>query len=326
MMNVHVAEACGSHTEIDLVSGHSDYFQSQVHKEFFFNISPIKVADAVLVPHDAYYFQHYKEYVDYIINLSKRKLVIYSDRGDFPINLSIPNSIALRVAINPGERLKGKIIVPYNIASLQNIPFRSYELEPTISFMGYIPKISPKRILNALRQSPYHPVTGNGAMVRNILEIKSKYLDKNINFISRTDYGVDKTNIALMHKRRIEYLHQIQTSDFILTPRGDANQSARFYEVLSAGRIPVIPNSYIKLPSLAPNRVDMRGMSLLVPVIRGSLTREILYFWRTIKDDQKYFQLQTYIRKLYIEQFEYVGFFRKFFNLSVKELRDLANL
>ena len=56
---------------------------------------------------------------------------------------------------------------------------------------------------------------------------------------------------------RSEYVNAINESDFVSCPRGDANQSARFYESLSAGRIPVLPDTSVISPyalgRLTPN-------------------------------------------------------------------------
>jgi hypothetical protein len=51
----------------------------------------------------------------------------------------------------------------------------------------------------------------------------------------------------LMNNRK-EFLNSIENSQIVWAPRGDANQSMRLYEAMSAGRIVLVPNSNMNFP------------------------------------------------------------------------------
>jgi hypothetical protein len=325
-MKIYVAEKCYRHTIIDLVSGHSGPYQSRIKGDLFHEVGTLSAADAILIPNDAYYFHSYPEYIDYIKDLSFHKLIIISDRGDFPKKLNLPNSIFLRVALDPGESHAGKILVPYNVESLENLPLRNRESIPKVSFMGYVPKISPKRILHAMTHSPLHPLTGNGAIVRNILRVQANNSQLGVDFTTRSEYSISDIDSDSMSKRRLEYIEQIQNSDFILTPRGDANSSARFYETLSAGRIPVFPFSHSKVPNDSLIKDSLSHMCVSFPLVRGSLFKEVTRFWQRLDSNVKYLTLQQSIRQLYIENFKYQPFLKRLFSQSVNELKKSANI
>ena len=114
-MKIYLADSFRNHSKIDFISQEVGLYQEPIRTKPFKEAKSIDLADAILVPHDAYHFSKYPEYLKYLNKLSKSKLVIFSDRGDFPKRPLITNSIALRVAIDPYEKTANKIVIPYNI-------------------------------------------------------------------------------------------------------------------------------------------------------------------------------------------------------------------
>lgn len=321
-MRVFVAENCYEHTPIELVSGKTSNYQSPIKKQLFTQVGNLNLCDVVLIPNDSYHFKNYPAYIAYITELAKFKLVIYSNRGDFPTNFKIHNTVELRVAINPGESSANKIIVPYNVEPLHDLPLRKYQRLPNISFMGFIPRISPQRIAKSIKQSPLHPLKGNGAIVRHLLQVRANRSELGIEFEARKQYGITKSGSPLQNKNRLEYLEQISDNDLIFSPRGDANQSARLYEVLSAGRIPVIPNSMIMYPKAL--RKELNRVAIEVPLLFGNLAKPINAFWGGIQYAHEYEKLQIFIRNFFSTHLEFNQFFSKFFSLSIDEIKKLA--
>ena len=306
---------------IEIVSGIVGPFQKPITVELFKEAHTIESSDAVLVPHDAQYFHKYPEYLDYLNQISRRKLIIFSDRGDFPKKPSLNNSIALRVAINPGEKLNNKIVIPYNVETLSTLPLRKYSKNPVLSFVGFMPKASLGRIYKSTLQSPLHVLAGNSAVVRHLAHSKMKRTELNYRFSLRDTYGA--LNVQPHDLSRIQYLESISDSDMVLTPRGDANQSARFYEVLSSGRIPIVPDSYIELPKIfKSSHLPIIHFPLLISA--KDLDFMIKSHWTNISNNENYIMLQQNIRSFFSRNLVFDKFVNNLLNLNIEEFRSMA--
>ena len=323
-MRIFVAETYGSHSKIDLISGEVGLFQEPLTSKPFIEAKTLESSDAILVPHDAYYFSKYPEYLKYLNEISNRKLLIFSDRGDFPKKPKIKNSVALRVAINPGESCVGKVVIPYNVESLEYLPYKKLELRPTVSFVGFMPLISLGRVRNALLQNPFHPVTGNGAVVRRLTNRTLMKSDFSYIQILRKSYGALDDGQIDLGRSRSEYVNAIDESDFVACPRGDANQSARFYESLSAGRIPVVPDTSIIFPHamgrIAPNHY------INSPLHGSRVNALISNYHETITNQTHYNFLQNELRQSFAENFRFETFVKNIFGISINRFLKIAYL
>ena len=156
------------------------------------------------------------------------------------------------------------------------------------------------------------------------MSIKASQSNFDIRFARRKQYGIAKSESIQQDSNRREYLNYMASSDFVLCPRGDANQSARFYETLSAGRIPLVPNSYITYPSAMQR--EQNKVTINLPLIFGSYSKHVTTFWQGISSQNDYDRLQRSIRDLYSKQLEFSAFFHKFFNLSLDELKRQVHM
>ena len=323
-MKIFIAETYRDHSKIELISGTVGLFQEPLSSTPFMEAKTLESSDAILVPHDAYYFSKYPEYIKYLNEISTRKLVIFSDRGDFPKKPKIKNSIALRVAINPGESCVGKVVIPYNVESLDYLPYKKLELKPAVSFVGFMPVISLGRIRNALFQSPFHPVTGNGAVVRRFTNKALLKSDVSYIKILRNSYGALDNGQIDLGRSRSEYVNAINESDFVACPRGDANQSARFYESLSAGRIPVVPNTSVIFPH-AMGRITPNH--LITSPLRSVLINALISnYYGAITSQRDYDSLQDELRKSFLENFRFETFVKGIFGFSIGHFLKIAYL
>lgn len=325
-MKFFIAENLSSNYLLDLISGKTGLYQEPIETNLISLANSVNSADAILVPHDALHFASNSEYLKYLIEISRKKLVIFSDRGDFPRKPKIPNSIAIRVAINPGESDSNKLVVPYNIESLEFLPFRKFSTAPLISFVGYMPKVSPKRIISGLSPTSFHPAIGNGALVRQsfIKSFTKSTLD--FNYIKRDTYGAHKQTDPDFINHRKEYLMQLAESDLVLSPRGDANASARFFEVISSGRVPVIPNTGIHFPSALGNRLDATKDYLLMRAFSGNREREVNEFWRYhVQSADNYYLLQLRLRESFQKYFRYTRFMKSLFSMEPSTIKQVSN-
>jgi hypothetical protein len=260
-----------------------------------------------------------------LIGISQKKLVIFSDRGDFPKKPKIPNSVAIRVAINPGEDLSNKVVVPYNVESLDFLPFRKFSQKPTVSFVGFVPRISPKRTISAIAQTGFHPAIGNGALVRKCFTKSFTKSSLDFKYLKRGTYGAHPQTDPDFINHREEYLNHMAESDLVLSPRGDANASARFFEVISAGRVPVIPNTRIQFPSVLGNPLDTNKDFLLIRAFSGNRVQEVMEFWQfQVQSDEKYYSLQVKLRESFIKNFQYTTFMKSVFALDLQAFRQVS--
>lgn len=322
-LRIFVAESLGNHTEIELISGKVGLFQEAINQKLFKEAKTLEQCDSILVPHDAFHFNQYPDYLKYLNQLSAKKPLIYSDRGDFPKKPRIINSVALRVAINPGESTNNKIVVPYNVESLSHLPLRNYAPSPVISFMGFMPHVSPRRILQAARQSPLHPIQGNGAIIRRLSHKALVRSGVDYRFVIRNSYGaLESQNV---HDNRAAYLEILSESDYVSSPRGDANQSARFYETLSAGRIPLLPFTSIVLPTATINRSTNNDYFLNFHFYAPKIRNLILNSWRDF-NKKNYHTVQIGIRETYQSQFSFSPFMSRMFSLNLEDFFSLANI
>lgn len=325
-MRLFVADNFPGLPIIELLTQEIGLYQTPIQGNLLQIVERLNESEAILVPHDAYYFSKYKEYLQYLNQLSKHRPIIFSDRGDFPKKPRILNSLAIRVALNPGESIKRKIVVPYNVLSLQDLPIRPYKVRPQTSFVGYVPKVSAGRIIKNLQQSPHHPITGNGALVRRIILRNLKASELDINIVTRDTYGANKKTDRHLIDTRREYIWNMTESDFILSPRGDANQSARLYETLSAGRIPILPNTKQVLPKPFSHVRSELSLPLRFSLLsRKSFENTLLTFWDEIETNDEYTRIQLMIKTYFYNNLEFNGFMRRFFSSNQDYLVELLN-
>jgi hypothetical protein len=317
-VRVYVADELQGYPTIDIISGEIGLFQSAIEPALFNDVEKIQRCDVILVPHDAYFFDKDKDYVKYLNEISRYKPLVFSDRGDFPKKTNIRRGISLRVALGPGESAKNKILIPYNVESLERLPLQRYSDKPQLSFVGYVPRFSKGRALKSLLQSPLHPFQGNASYIRKMSVGKLEKTNFDSKIIRRGTYGAHLKTVQNVTLSRDEYLNSIMYSDFVLAPRGDANQSARFYEILSAGRIPIVPNSRMRFPVPIESfpQVIQPLLNLSVGVNR-TFDNAISSAWKQIGDQSNYESCQREIRSFFIEHLEFNAFIKRLFASSV---------
>ena len=323
-MKIFVADAYESHSKIELITGNVGLFQEPISEKLFVEVKTFESADAVLVPHDAYHFSRYPEYLKYLNSLAIKKIVIFSDRGDFPKQPKITNGIALRVAISPGESRVGKIVVPYNVESLAFLPYKKLSNKPTVSFVGYMPKISLGRFKQTLLQSPFHPIQGNGAIIRRLSNRTLMQADISYRAVARDAYGALDASHVNLKRNRSEYLDSINESDLVACPRGDANQSARFYETISAGRIPLIPDTSIVLPRVPDNFLP--GLSINLPFRARKLEILIHEYFESVGSQSEYNKNQKHLRDLFLEYLRFEPAIKRILASDKADFLRYANL
>lgn len=325
-MRIYLAESLPKVSKIEFLSLKHGLFQSPIEDNLLQIVEKINQCEAILVPHDAYHFHENRDYINYLNQLSSFKMIIYSDRGDFPKHTKISNSVAIRVAINPGERITNKVVIPYNIEPLDFLPIRRLTKGPRISFVGYLPHISPSRFKNTLQQSPLHPILGNGAVVRKMCLNRLKNSKFDATVIKRPSYGAHPGTNNSIDLSRSEYLGAFADSDFVLTPRGDSNQSARFYEALSSGRTPILPDTMIVLPKPISSNLPIRAFWALTSVFSvKQLEKSVEKRWNQFLTNESYVQYQSEMKYYFQNQLQFNNYIRTLFGLDLRQFSEMAS-
>jgi len=117
------------------------------------------------------------------------------------------------------------------------------------------------------------------------------------------------------NKYKLEFLNNIQNSDFTLCIRGTGNFSARIYEALALGRIPVFVNSGCLLP--LSQEIDWREYCVWVEEPDIRMIDKIIEKYYANLDQDEFRQKQISCRKLWVEKLSFSGFFNDFYKLII---------
>ena len=243
-MKIYIAKQEQDLPLIDLLRNEAQIFQQTPPNISKFLSSEAK-ADCYLIPHDASHWT--KSYFKYVDLLSKQKPVLFFNRFDIPRQMKLSNAISIQTSSTTSLKMK-TIIVPYNIKALSSHKNRVYGALPQISFVGFVPRIGVRRLLRSFKSDPIHPLRHNSAYIRKCGIRKITETFPSTNIIERKHYGGARSLISEINSFRKEYEESIYYSDIVFTPRGDANSSQRFFETLSAGRVPLVPDTNILFP------------------------------------------------------------------------------
>lgn len=300
---------------IDIYSLKKQVFQGDIPDlSSYFKEKSSERRDIFVVPHDAGYWDN--EYIVYINELARFHRIVYFDRGDVPSKRIIHNSFKLQNARPPKHKTKS-VIIPYNITDLSHIPFRTLRKIPSVSFAGFVPKLTVSRLMPRTFRSLIHPFQSNGMLIRKFgLRALAKMSDGNfsqVNTLVRSHYGGAQSLISNLELFREEYINSIAVSDLIFSPRGDANASQRFYEALSCGRIPIVPNSSMVFPKLASDSWD--SLHLSVNTFSTNISSTLHTYWSDLST-RKYVEIQQRIRSIYRAELDYRKFIHNLFSHS----------
>lgn len=185
--------------------------------------------------------------------------------GDIMKDITIHNSVVLRYAHYKSKLKDNDVIIPVYtedlLASYENgeITIRNKKNIPSVGFVGWsslpfaaYPKTWLKDFplfLLGFFTSRFDLYRKGVLFRRKVLKILERSPRIDTHFIYRESYsGNIKTAKGDADTLRKEFVENILESDYALCVRGDANQSTRFFEVLSLGRIPVFVDTDIALP------------------------------------------------------------------------------
>ena len=244
--------------EIKSVKKNVFYFEAENHmfKPFInivsrlINTNSISEADYIFVPHSWSSIKNNRKYTNYLSNLSKKTPLLISNTNDRSPSCNLQNTLEFRTFLHPRESRYRKILVPYPSKTI-DFRIRPWNPVPTISFMGYVPKLSFGSLTSESMSFIHSPIKSSVYINRKIAIKKLKSLENffNITCIKRETFTPLNTNPNYSNHSE-QYRKNLLESDYVLCPRGFANTSIRFYETLSSGATPILINSGSGLPKL----------------------------------------------------------------------------
>lgn len=294
-------------------------------------------ADFLLIPYNHFNLRNYPGYIDNFIELSKQynKKIIVFEYSDYHEQILIPNSIIFRTSLYRAEKKENEYVVPPFVEDLSEIhPFfiRKKSTRPIVGFCGWAKvrsvqqwlKLHTRNLQNNLNQF-FKLERALGAHKKGIYfrgkaisALENSSLVKT-NFIIRSSFSGNIKTISLdSQKARIEYIENIESSDFILSPKGDGNYSLRFYEALSLGRIPLL----IDTDSVLPAEDELNYDSFILRVDYRDINRldKIVADFYSKLTEEEFMSMQNNARIAFVEHLRCDLFLKHIVSILVKKI------
>jgi len=277
MLNVYIKLRNHSHLPIlypnlGFIDKKKSYFINEAfryYKEPVFSIvkNPAQ-ADYFLIPHEFFLSENDSEYLQEYIDLSKKynKKILVFTHTDIEKEVKLPNVIVFRISQYGYQKKSNEIMMPpYAEDLLHNRELQTRhktEKSPIIGFCGWANLANPRQIAayyakhfaliakNFIMRDKKADVQKRGIWFRkkalNALQ-KSSLVEAD--FLIRDSFSGHKDTISIDPiQARKEYIDNMLNSDFALAVKGGGNNSLRFYEALSLGRIPLLVDTDCVLP------------------------------------------------------------------------------
>ena len=293
--------------------------QYQYSSNDFTLVKDIQDADYVVIP---YSYERLK-----LLNPEKARRIeqdahdagkplLIDAAGDIEHEITIPNSVILRVSQYSYSKQPNEITIPFPAEDLLEsyaegkLQLRPKKEKPSVGFTGWADISLSKRIKITVKEIPITVGalfdSERGAEHKGILfrERALKALSKNSrvegHFTARTSYsGHVKTIQGSVVDNRREFVENLLASDYALCVRGDANSSVRFYEALSLGRIPLFLDTACVLP--LEDRINYRDFCVFVDWRDTDRIGDILADFHASLSPEKFEEMQRKARAAYRE-------------------------
>ncbi len=291
-------------------------------------VSTVAEADFILLPHNYdrvrdnhALLSHYRQ----LSQTSHKRLIIFA-YGDAEQTISIPGAIVFTYQMYSYQHRKNEIKMPplcEDFTLLTDFYCREKTRnKPSLGFCG---------------RAEYGSFLGQCKVILQTLVFGAKkgiYFRKKIvdfllnatlilpQFIIRHSYSANKKTIELSpEEARRDFIQNLQGCDFSLDIRGDSNESTRFYEALSLGRIPVVIDTGRVFPF--EKEINYNEFILRIPYNRYKETPQIVAdFYRTLTPEE-FRRKQLRAREVFEKYLRIDAYFKYAFSSPEKLLRLL---
>lgn len=272
--------------------------------------------------------------------------VLIDGLGDIEHPIKVNNAYILRYG---GYRFipePGRIVIPLYVDDLLErccggrLDLRKKGAEkPVVGFAGWtkisflqylrtIVKEFPVRLLGIF-DTHYRSCTKGILWRQKAIKILKKSERVELNLRTRRSFSASpKTAEGDMKKLRKEMVDTILQSDYALDVRGDANNSARLFEILSLGRIPIILDTERNFPF--SDSIDYTSFAIMVDFRElDRLPKRIVEFHKNISPEN-FEQMQKNAREVFVRYFRIDAIMRSLveylrIKTSSKYFSDLKN-
>lgn len=247
--------------------------------------------------------------------------------------IPISNSIALRYSYYRSRLKKSDIVIPVYAEDLLLsqkggiLTLREKKKLPSIGFAGWSSLPFFKYPKTYIKDFPLFllgfftsrfDLYRKGVLLRkkalNILQ-RSPLVDTR--FLNRRSFsGNIKTAEKDTDILRKEFVENIVDSDYTLCIRGDANQSTRFFETLSLGRIPIFVDTDMALP--LTDIINYRDFCVFVDYRELKNVDKIIHSFHHSVSPEKFKDMQKKAREAY-EKYLRVDAYTKYLMHILKE-------
>lgn len=272
-------------------------FQTIPIEEFASSITRVgdpRESDFVIAPHEyADLRKHPEQFESYrAIARSAGKRLIISANHDDNASIRVEGAIILRPGGYKSSMAQNEIVIPpyvEDIGAIHDMRPMGKGAKPTVGFVG---KAGFGSVNERVRYLVRNYILRKGA-ARQGLYFRRRSLDLlardpriELHAIMRTAFSGNRKTIELSPEQgRREYVENIRNNIFTLAPRGDGNFSLRFFESLSAGRIPILIDTDNTLPLEETIRYD--DFIIRVPWEKlDELPERIVRFWDSHTDEE----------------------------------------
>ncbi len=203
---------------------------------------------------------------------------------------------------------------------------RTWCLRPSVGFCGWASgnraKLAIRKCLTAFHLARYHlgcsnyvppPLRSPLLLRQGILNLLRQEVRIRTNFMNRNQYrgglragSTDET----FSPTRLEFVNNILENDYTVCVRGVGNFSARFYETLCLGRIPIFVNTDCILPY--DFTVNWRDYCVWVEAADVHRLPEILLEFHQGLSPDSFLDLQKDCRRIWLDRLSSNGFYTHF--------------
>lgn len=282
-----------------------------------------------------YYLENYKyrdahEFIQ--LGEQKNKKIIICVKGDYYYKLpKSDNIISFYYSAFKSKAGKNTFALPVIIRDPHDTrntkSYRSYKEYPDVGFCGQVDSNIGKSFIKSLSLAfaRFTRLTLNKSNIPDSIipptYIRKRILDEvessnliNTNFIKNSRYkGGSKNDVEKQSKLWDQFKNNITGNDYTLCIRGTGNFSARFYETLALGRIPVFVNTDCMLPF--EDEINWENHIIQADYKRlESLNDTILEFHEKL-NEETFDSVQKKNRLLWEKYFKFSGFYTQFVSL-----------
>jgi hypothetical protein len=270
-------------------------------------------AQVIFYPHMYEAGQHADEAMQ--LARARRLPLIFIKTGDAPGPVRVPYGVIYRHSLFASARAPGEDAMPAPCEDMLapqggRLEIHEKRPKPVIGFCGYVGN-RPLHMLYRLLGREQKAIG---------LELRSRVLDRlqaqaqldcrfvrNNRFLG-TAAGVLNPDRAIAARVRSAYARNLFDTDYTVCVRGAGNFSYRFYEVLSAGRIPI----YVDTDAVLPCETEIDWKKHCVWIEEGAIDRigELVLDFHRRLDDDAFQALQQANRRLWDEYLTPLAFYR----------------